>query len=154
MFEKYNAIDLRTAICGSNATALHPGEASLSREDICSGTKATGAAAAGLAPKMNTFMNFIRGPGFLQEQTSWDKTFHTRLQEAGEELIAHDLHWTWKSAMLMKQEISYLGGREWCETLEAAELESVLSAAFDECSELERRSVIDGEMVTWIARKK
>ncbi|KAF7196655.1 hypothetical protein HII31_02025 [Pseudocercospora fuligena] len=115
-----------------------------------------------MAPKMNKYINFIRGPNSLQEQTSWVKNFHTRLHEAGAELVAHDLHWTAKSAMLMKQEIAYLGGRERCENLrardprspEAAELEELTNAAFAECLELDRRSVIDGEMVTWVVRKK
>ena len=114
------------------------------------------------APKMEAFRDSIRGPDSLQAQTSWVKNFHTRFSDAGAELIAHDRHRTAKEVMIIKQEINFLHALEWCNeqrardpaNLVAARIEKLTSEAYEECWRLQRGTVIDTEMVTWVARKK
>ena len=117
--------------------------------------------ASKMAPKMKALMDSIHGPESLQAQTSWVRNFHARFSDAGAELIAHDRHWTAKEAMMIRQEISFLSAREWCDnqrardsgSLEAARIEKFAHEAYEECGRLQRGTVIDNQMVTWVARK-
>lgn len=111
------------------------------------------------APKMEAFMNM--GGDAVSKQSAWVGTLHQRFSDAGAELVAHDRHRTAKEAMLMKQEIGFLTCREWCDRLraedaasvQAAQLKRLANEAFGECLSQQRGTVIDCEMVTWVARK-
>ena len=119
-------------------------------------------AAAAVAPKMKAFMDSTRGPKELQEQTKWISNFHARFSDTGAELIAHDRRLTAKEAIMLKQEVSFMSAREWIDNRraqdsgcpKAARLEKLTDEAYDECSRLQRGTLIDAEMVTWVARKK
>lgn len=118
------------------------------------------------APKLQTYMESIKGPENLQGQVSWVKTFHTRFGKdgdiAGAELVAHDRVFTAKEAMMVKLEVNYLSTKEWCENLRARDpesedlkrLERLAKEADEECLENGRGSLIDTEMVTWVVRKR
>lgn len=119
-------------------------------------------AAENVAPKMKAYMDSIRGPDSLQSQASWVEDFHTRFGSVGADLVAHERHWTAKEAMMLKQELGFLGGHEWADNLrardpasvEAAKLEKLVNEAHEECLRLKRSVVIDSEMVTWVVMKK
>ena len=111
------------------------------------------------APKMEAFMSL--GGDAVKKQAGWVRNLHMRFDEVGAELIAHDRHRTVKEAMMMKQEINFFTVREWCERLraddpasvQAGHLDRLANEAFDECLRQGRGTVIDCEMVTWVARK-
>ncbi|KAK4503106.1 hypothetical protein PRZ48_006533 [Zasmidium cellare] len=111
------------------------------------------------APKLQAYMDLTQGVTALQEQTSWVKTFHEHpLLKSEAELIAHDRHWTAKEVLMLKQEVAFLGAREWSENLrgrgmveEAEKIEGVAREAERECWEMGRGTVVDGEMVTWVS---
>ena len=116
--------------------------------------------AAEVAPKLHAYMENLTGS--LLAQTKWIESFHTRFDDAGAELVAHDRHWVAKEALLIKQETDFLSARELIDnqragdpgSLEAAEFEKLLEESQEECRRLQRGTVVDTEMVTWVARKK
>lgn len=114
-----------------------------------------------IAPKLKAYMDGIRGPEALQAQTNWIGSFHTRFAEADAELIAHEQHWTALEARMMKQEIMFMFADEWSKnhrakdpaSPEAVRLEKLGGEAYEECVRLKRGSLIDNQMVTWVAKK-
>lgn len=119
------------------------------------------------APRLKAFMDLTQGPTSLQSQASWVETFHEHPllspnnPDAEAEMVAHDRHWTAKEALLLKQEIGFLGAKEWVANLQARgdmeqaeRIERVAGEAEEECWRLGRGTVVDGEMVTWVVRKK
>lgn len=132
--------------------------------DISSNTLLTSGKAA---PKLEAFMELTQGPTAIQEQAAWVNTFreHPLLSsnnpDAEAEMLAHDCLWTAKEALLLKQEIGFLGAREWVGNLQARgemeqaeRIEKVAREAEEECWALGRGTVVDGEMVTWVLKKK
>jgi SAM-dependent methyltransferase len=114
------------------------------------------------APRMEAFIGSMRGPGNLQNQVSWLKDFHNRFSDAGAESVAYDRRRIAPEARLIQQEMTFLGAREWADNWrarnpanpEATEFENLANEAFGECSRLQRGSVVEMEMVTWVAKKK
>lgn len=114
------------------------------------------------APKLQAYMDSIKGPDSLLSHTKWVEDFHNRLKDASVQLIAHDRHWTAKEAMLIKQETTFMSAREYIDNQrarnpdspEAAKLEKLTDEAQEECWMMQRGTVIDTEMVTWVARKE
>ncbi|PIA91425.1 hypothetical protein CB0940_09965 [Cercospora beticola] len=108
-----------------------------------------------IAPKMNALVKAVSAFG---AQTKWIKELHTFLNGPEIELIEHDRNWTAKEAIMLKQDSGYLGSRELrvnnASSEQAAQFEQLADAAYEECLRLGRRSLVDSEMVTWVARKK
>ncbi|KAF2165450.1 hypothetical protein M409DRAFT_24299 [Zasmidium cellare ATCC 36951] len=177
LISKYDLLCLRHFICviqSGNPTRLlkqllrmlKPGGWLQWQEwDISTNCLLSAEGAVAKAPKLKAYMDLTQGVTALQEQTAWVKTFHTHPLLASSspeaELIVHDRHWTAKEVFLLKQEIAFLGAREWSENLrgrgevrEAERIERVAREAEAECWEQGRGTVVDGEMVTWVLRKK
>ncbi|KXT13105.1 hypothetical protein AC579_2168 [Pseudocercospora musae] len=82
-------------------------------------------------------------------------------QISGAELLVNERIWTAKIMLGLKQEITFLTCREWAANMKsrgqiemAAKTDVLCSEVEEECYKLGRGSVIDSEMVTWVAKKK
>ncbi|GIZ48142.1 hypothetical protein CKM354_001121500 [Cercospora kikuchii] len=108
-----------------------------------------------IAPRMNALVKAVSAFG---AQTKWIKELHTFLDGPEIELIEYDRKWTAKEAIMLKQDSGYLGSRELrinnSSSEHAAQFEQLADAAYEECLQLNRRSLVDSEMVTWVARKR
>ncbi|KJX95394.1 UMTA methyltransferase family protein [Zymoseptoria brevis] len=105
----------------------------------------------------------------LQSQVTtnanWVSDFHEKVETAdvGAELVVHERSWTAKEALMIWQDCSFLGQREWCDALRqrggemvriAERLEAMIVEAERECLESGRGVLIDGKYVTWVIRKQ
>ncbi|KAI5358384.1 Putative S-adenosyl-L-methionine-dependent methyltransferase [Septoria linicola] len=116
--------------------------------------------AAQIAPEMEALRHAISSSTNVYTTHAWIPNMSSRFSEVGGTLIAHDRNWTHPTAMLLKQDTTFLVMGEWCATLremgrgeEAEGLERLSHEAEEECWRLGRRSVIDTQMVTWVVRK-
>lgn len=109
---------------------------------------------AASAPKMQAVMD-------MGWQISWVTNLHERFGEAGAELVVHDRRMPREDLRMVRQDIDFLVVREYAENLrardpqseQAAKLERLSNEANDECWRMGRGSVIECELVTWVARK-
>lgn len=119
------------------------------------------------APKLKGMRESLTGVKFTSHAADrvshdWVGKLHMRFHEAGGQLLVNETRWTAPSALLLKQETQFLAVWEWtagmrasCDLVEYAEmLEEMEGEVEKECWMLNRGTLIDSAMVTWVVRKE